>query len=361
MSTHLELTLRWMGLGMTVYLAEAYLHGFDPFAIEFPAGWPLGGIRWYGVAYLMGFAAAWVMVRVLAAKHRTAIPIGLVADVMIYILVGVLVGGRLGYCLFYDPKLLVDFTNTFPYWGILAIHKGGMASHGGMVGVIVACWIFAVRSHISKLHLFDVVAFICPPGLFFGRIANFINAELWGRALPESMQGSPPWWSVKYPQEILEWTPAQQQALESLRSVVSGNDTFLPNVVRAAAEGNEQVIATLRPMLTAYYPSQLLQALTDGPLLMGVLVLAWWGPRRPGVVGSWFLISYGIMRILTEFARQPDVGVAGLATPLGELSRGQVLSALMTLIGAVGLLICARREVEPIGGLMQTSGKSSDS
>jgi hypothetical protein len=77
-----------MGLGMTVYLAEAYLHGFDPFAIEFPAGWPLGGIRWYGVAYLMGFAAAWVMVRVLAAKHRTAIPIGLVADVMIYILVG---------------------------------------------------------------------------------------------------------------------------------------------------------------------------------------------------------------------------------------------------------------------------------
>ena len=205
------------------------------------------------------------------------------------------------------------------------------------------------------------MVFVCPPGRFFGRLANFINAELWGRALPESMQGSSPWWSVKYPQEILEWSPPQRQALEGLRSVVPGNDTFLPNVVRAAAEGNQQVVETLRPLLTAYYPSQLLQALTDGPLLMGVLVLAWWGPRRPGVVGSWFLISYGVMRILTEFVRQPDIGVAGLATPLGELSRGQVLSVLMTLIGAVGLLICVRREVEPIGGLVQTSEKSSDS
>ncbi|MHC4099545.1 MAG: prolipoprotein diacylglyceryl transferase, partial [Planctomycetota bacterium] len=264
---------------MMIYLAEAYLHTADPFAIEFPASWPLGGIRWYGVAYLAGFVVAWLLVRGLAVAHRTAIPVRAVADLMIYILVGVLIGGRLGYCIFYDPRLLADFTSDFPFWGVLAIHKGGMASHGGMLGVIIACWIFAVRSHISKLHLFDVVALVCPPGLFFGRLANFINAELWGKALPENMQGNPPWWSVKYPQEILESDFANRGGLEGLRSVVSGGDLFYANVVRAAGEGNQQVIETVQPLLTAYYPSQIIQAVTDGPILMAVLVLSWWGPR----------------------------------------------------------------------------------
>ncbi len=344
---------------MMIYLAEAYLHTADPFAIEFPSGWPLGGIRWYGVAYLAGFVVAWVMVRGLAKAHRTAIPVRAVADLMIYILVGVLVGGRLGYCVFYDPRLLVDFTSDFPFWGVLAIHKGGMASHGGMLGVIIACWIFAVRNRISKLHLLDVTVLAGPPGLFFGRLANFINAELWGRALPESMQGSPPWWSVKYPQEILERS-FDKSGIEGLRSVVAGDELFYANVVRAAGEGNQQVIETVHPLLTAYYPSQIIQALTDGPILMAALVVAWWGPRKPGVVGSWFLISYGVMRILTEFIRQPDAGVAGLATPLGDLTRGQLLSALMVVIGVVALGICARREVEPIAGLVKTDQRSSD-
>jgi phosphatidylglycerol:prolipoprotein diacylglycerol transferase len=340
---------------MTIHLAEAYLHGFDPFAVRFPAGWPLGGIRWYGLAYLAGFIAAWVLVRVLAGKHRTAIPARSVADLMIYVLIGVLVGGRLGFCVFYDPRLLVDVTSDFPFWGVLAIHKGGMASHGGMMGVIVACWIFAVRSRISKLHLFDVIALACPPGLFFGRLANFVNAELWGRALPQTVQANPPWWSVKYPQEILEKSFTGEAQLESLRGVVPGNDLFYANVVQAAADGNQQVVATLRPLLTAYYPSQLIQALTDGPILMAILVLVWWKPRKPGVVGACFLMSYGVMRMLTEFIRQPDVGVAGLATPLGVLSRGQVLSALMIIAGAVGFVIVSRREVEPIGGLVRVA------
>jgi phosphatidylglycerol:prolipoprotein diacylglycerol transferase len=303
----------------------------------------------------------------MAKAHRTAIPVRAVADLMIYILVGVLVGGRLGYCVFYDTSLLTDFTTNFPYWGVLAIHKGGMASHGGMLGVITACWIFAVRSRISKLHLLDVMVLVGPPGLFFGRLANFINAELPGRALPESMQSSPPWWSVKYPQQIdpenwrAEPSFTGYERLDGLHAVVSGNDTFRANVVRAAKEGNPEVIETIQPLLTAFYPSQIIQAVTDGPILIAVLIIAWWGPRKPGVVGSWFLISYGVMRILTEFIRQPDAGVAGLATPLGELSRGQLLSILMVVIGVVALVICTRREVEPIGGLVRTDLQSSDS
>ena len=100
-------------------------------------------------------------------------------------------------------------------------------------------------------------------------------------------------------------------------------------------------------------PSQLLQAITDGPLLIAVLALIWLRPRKPGVVGAWFLISYGLMRIATEVVRQPDAGVKALLTPLGDLSRGQVLSVLMVLSGIVGLVIVARRDAEPMGGLLK--------
>jgi phosphatidylglycerol:prolipoprotein diacylglycerol transferase len=175
------------------------------------------------------------------------------------------------------------------------------------------------------------------------------------------MQANPPWWSVKYPQEILERTFTKHGELESLGTVIPGDELFYANIVRAAGEGNPQVVETVQPLLTAYYPSQIVQAVTDGPILMAVLIIAWWGPRKPGVVGSWFLISYGVMRILTEFIRQPDAGVAGLATLLGELSRGQLLSILMVVIGVVALVICTRREVEPIGGLVRTDQQSSDS
>ncbi len=361
---------------MFIVLAEAYLHGLDPFAIKFPAGWPLAGLRWYGLAYLAGFAVAWLMVDRLARTHRTAIPVRMVPDMMIYILVGVLIGGRLGYCVFYDPELLLTFGSKFPYWGLLEINKGGMASHGGILGVIAALWIFAVKNHMSKLHLLDVSALICPPGLFFGRLANFVNAELWGRVLPPDRQAEPPWWSVKYPQAIREWSSEDlarlSDAVQSVglssaewrdalarRGVDGDADVFVEvtvnRLIAAIQDGNEQVIESVRPLLEAYYPSQILQAVTDGPLLLAILVLAWWGPRKPGVVGAWFLMGYGVLRMLSERFRQPDAGVALLATPLGDLSRGQVLSALMVLAGVVGLLIVARREVEPIGGLIRTS------
>ena len=337
---------------MAIYLAEAYLHRLDSFAIEFPAGWPLPGIRWYGVAYLAGFIVGWLLVWLLAAKHRTAIPRQSVADLMIYLLIGVLVGGRLGYCVFYDPTLLTEVTSTFPFWGVLAIHKGGMASHGGVIGVIAACCVFGARNHIPKLHVLDVVALAGPPGLFLGRVANFVNAELWGRALPDARQADPPWWSIKYLEEILHEGFPHATELAKLRPVVGGDETFKGNVVQAIRDGDAAITEAVRPMLTAHYPSQLLQAITDGPLLGALLVVVWWRARKPGVVGSWFLIGYGVMRIVTEFARQPDAAL--LQTPLGDLTRGQVLSLLMVASGLVALFICTRREVEPIGGLGKT-------
>ena len=366
---------------MTTLLAQAYLHRFDPFAIEFPAGWFLPGLRWYGLAYLAGFLVAWLLIRWLARSGRSPIPAAAVGDLMLYGLVGVVAGGRLGYCVFYDQSLLVEFTGRFPFWGVLAIHTGGMSSHGGMLGVIVAGWLFARKYGISKLHLVEVGALVSPPGLCFGRLANFVNAELVGRPLPGSMQAAPPWWSIKYAKDIHGWSPAQQGELGdavdaaglssadwlgALRRVGLDRqaDTFVTStmdgLVAEVQAGNEAVIKAMRPLLEAYYPSQLFQALTDGPILLAVLALVWWRPRKPGVIGSWFLMSYGVLRILTESLRQPDEGVAVLATPFGDLSRGQVLSVLMIVCGLVALVICVRRPVEPIGGLSRAHRRVED-
>jgi phosphatidylglycerol:prolipoprotein diacylglycerol transferase len=223
--------------------------------------------------------------------------------------------------------------------------------------VIAAACIFARRRGLSSLHILDMAAFASTVGLCLGRVANFINAELWGKALPAHMQsyvagasatgGDPPWWSVKYPQEVVEvWLQSQPpdprlDLLAPLETVVSNSERFYVNVVSAAQAGNEQVIATLKPLLTAYYPSQIFQAITDGPILMGVLALLWLRPRKPGVIGSWFLIAYGVLRVVTELFRQPDEGVA---LTFGLLSRGQTLSAL-------GRRLCFRTQRLVSGGV----------
>ena len=337
---------------MLIVLAESYLHRLDPFAIQFTHTF---GLRWYGLAYVAGFLIAWWMIRWMARTGRSPIPAHAVADMMFYAIVGVLVGGRLGFAVFYDPHLFIGFSSSPPWWDLFAINKGGMASHGGMIGVILVCWIFAHKHKVSPLHIFDMGALACTPGFFLGRLANFINAELWGRPLPASMQQNPPFWSIKYPEEILQWDPripadaARIEALQPLRSLLGGDATVYQAIVEATRAGNEQVIEVLRPLLTAYYPSQIFQALTDGLLVAVVLALIWLKPRKAGVVGSWYLIVYGVMRIATEVFRQPDEGVVLL---LG-LSRGQVLSVVMILAGVVCLIITTRRSVEPIGGLLR--------
>lgn len=350
---------------MALFLAEAYLHRLDPFAVRFPSGWPLEGVRWYGLAYLAGFGLAWLIVRWMVKHHRTALPARVVPDLMIAVLIGVLVGGRVGYAVFYDRTLFFKFSSSFPFWDLLAITRGGMSSHGGMIGVVAALWIFAVRNRLSKLHLMDVGCLASPPGLFLGRLANFVNGELWGRALPERMQVNPPWWAIKYPAEIELWKidalpPDKVAALKSAAQTLGygagelHDKAVLEAIVTALRAGNHAVIEHVQPVLTAYYPSQILQAITDGPLLFLLLVIAWWGPRKPGVVGATFLIGYGVMRIFSERFREPDAGIPLLHTPLEDLSRGQSLSVLMVAIGVIGLIIVARREVDPIGGLVRT-------
>ena len=134
-------------------LAESYLHRLDPFAIQFGNGF---GIRWYGLAYAVGFVIAWLILRWFARTNRSPLEPQQAGDFMFTAIIGVLVGGRLGYVLFYAPHLLVDFRATLPFWGIFAINDGGMASHGGIIGVILACLWFARRRGVSMLHLMDM-------------------------------------------------------------------------------------------------------------------------------------------------------------------------------------------------------------
>lgn len=337
----------------------AWLHTLDPFVIQFT---PTIGVRWYGLAYLVGFLVAWWLLRTLAKRRTILLTPEQVGDAMLALVIGVFVGGRLGYVLLYQPSLLIQFTSTPPWWGLLAINQGGMASHGGMIGVILACLWIAHRTKVPALHLMDIGTLAAPAGLCFGRIANFINGELLGRIV--ARPGEPgPWWSVRFPQELLsghapELTPDQQSRLLALLDVVApgwdqesgiGYVGAVDRLISAVQSGAGDVARELATLLAARHPSQLYQAIAEGPVLFGALALIWMKPRRPGVIGSWFLMIYGALRILTEHWRLPDDHLQA-PTMLG-LSRGQWLSALMIIAGAAALtLILTRKRRQPIGG-----------
>jgi len=326
---------------MTI-LAESYLHRLDPVALRLSDDW---GIRWYGLAYLAGFVIAWLLIRWMSKTKRTLVPESAVGDMLVYAVVGVLVGGRLGYAIFYRPEILITFDASPPWWELLAIHRGGMASHGGIIGVVIAMIIFARRHTLPSLHLIDLMAFIAPPGLFLGRIANFINGELWGKAVQDAWQLDPPWWSIKYPDEVLYG----QIDLSNVGTATNNQQVTNEIVFQSLMEGDQVLTSEIVPMLTAWWPSQLIQAICEGPILMVVLVLVWLSPRRPGIISGWFLLTYGALRICTEIVRQPDEGIEIIA----GLQRGQLLSVAMVLGGLTMILICRNRSVPAICGLFK--------
>ena len=334
-------------------LAEAYVHQLNPFAIELTEGI---GLRWYGIAYIAGFVIGLWFIRWMAKTGRSPLNPKQAGDLIFAGLLGVLFGGRIGFALFYDPEMFIGFTQKFPWWDLLAINRGGMASHGGIIGVLIAIVIWGKKHKVPIMHLADLTSVGCTAGLFFGRVANFINGELWGKQIP--VQTNPPWWSVKYPTEITDvWLlntdtyKAQLTAIEPLRtSIVGGGEMFYSVVVAEAYAGNQNVIDIISPQLTAWYPSQLFQAVSDGPVLLVILMLIWIVPRKPGVISGWFLILYGLMRVLTEVFRQPDEGVSVLI----GLSRGQLLSVCMVFVGIAMVLTCAKLNTKKYCGIIRT-------
>jgi len=241
----------------------------DPIALQIG---PVA-VHWYGLMYLLGFGMAWVLGRRLIARGVTRLTPRDHEDLLFYAILGVIVGGRLGYVLFYKPAHYLS--NPL---GIFAVWEGGMAFHGGLLGVLVVLAWFARRRGFRMLEIGDFVAPLVPLGLAAGRVGNFINGELWGRAstLP---------WAMVFP---------------------------------GSGDG------------VARHPSQLYQFALEGLLLFCIV---WWFARRPqpvGRVSAVFLMGYGVLRFLVEFTRQPDSFLGLLA---GGLSMGQWLSLPMIVAG----------------------------
>jgi len=321
------------------------VHNLSPFAFEISPG---VGIRWYGLAYAAGFLIGWFILRELARRQRIGLTVVQVGDLMTYLIVGVIIGGRVGHVIFYEPHLLLSFHANFPWWGLLDIHKGGMSSHGGIIGTMCASAIFAWRIGLPVPHLFDCVAFAAPPGLCVGRLANWVNGELWGKPLPQSMQANPPWWAVKYPTQVLD-ASFPLERLAPLQSLVNPNEPLPDAVVAAAYLHRTDVMAKLEPLLTAYYPSNFIQAFTDGPVLLIVMAIVWLYPRRPGVIASVFLITYGVARLVSEQFREIDDGVL----MIGPLTLPMLLSIGMIGLGIAAAIWASRRNVPAMGGLLR--------
>ncbi len=268
-----------------------WVHDLDPFLLRFPDN-PLGieGIRYYGLAYLLGFLAAWWLLGRYSRAGRLELNADQRSSLMTAVILGVLAGGRLGYLLLYD---LTAFLNN-PLI-LLRVDEGGMASHGGFIGVILAVYWFARRQGSGFYTLGDVLVTVAPFGLMLGRMANFINGELWGRVAHFQF-------AVIFPDSPAIYDPT------------SGYYGPPPR-----------------------HPSQLYEAFLEGGLLLAYTQWRFWRCRTPaGQLSGEFLFGYGVVRIIGEIFRQPD------AELIFNISRGQFYSLFMIAAGAL-LIYQARK------------------
>lgn len=258
---------------------------FDPVAVQLG---PLA-IRWYALAYIAGILLGWAFARWIVGRDslwgsRPRPTSQDFDDLVTWVTVGIVVGGRLGFVLIYNPGYYLQHPLE-----ALMIWQGGMAFHGGLLGVVVAVLLFARSRGLSPVAILDVLAAVVPIGLFFGRIANFINGELWGRAADVP-------WAMVFP-----------------------------------GAGPEP-----------RHPSQLYQAALEGVLLFAIVAIAvrLGALRRPGLTLGLFGIGYGLARIAGEMFRMPD---AQLGFLWGPLTMGMLLSVPMVLLGAAAVVVALRR------------------
>lgn len=253
---------------------------FDPVALS------LGPVQihWYGLTYLVAFYGCWYLAVRRGRSAHMPFAAQAVSDLLFFVAMGVILGGRIGYTLFYNfPAFLQDPVEIVRIW------KGGMSFHGGLLGVIAAVWLYARTRKLTFFYVMDFVALVVPFGLLMGRIGNFINAELWGA--PSRLP-----WAMVFPTD---------------------------------------------PERLPRHPSMVYEAILEGAVLLAIL---WWfssRPRPPAAICGLFLVLYGVFRSLVELVRVPDAHIGYLAW--GWLTMGQLLCVPMILTGA-GLLAWAYRQ-----------------
>jgi phosphatidylglycerol---prolipoprotein diacylglyceryl transferase len=242
------------------------------------------GIRYYGLSYVLGFICAGWLLIIYSKKGRSPLPAAKVWDLMIAGMLGVYIGGRVGHFLLYDDWMR---TKEDPFF-IFKVWEGGMSFHGGMVGVVLATYLFARSAGVRFLHLGDLIASVAPVGLLFGRIANFINGELWGKVSDVP-------WAVIFPQSVQPWA----------------------------------LIQSIAPR----HPSQLYEAALEGLVLLAIMQWRFWRTdvvsKAEGRLTGEFCIGYAIFRSFCELFREPDAGISLLF----GLSRGTFYSIILFAAG----------------------------
>jgi len=291
-----------------------YIHDLSPFLFHV-GGF---GLRWYGLAYLAGFVVGILLYRKLAERGYSDLRPDQVSDfITMGALFGVLLGGRLGYLLFYDhERFFSDPLVFFRLW------EGGMASHGGILGLLLYTLWYARRHSLSWRNLGDNLVVVAPVGLFFGRCANFINGELYGRVTTA-------FWAVQFPKEIVSYPPDQ---LSRLMAKVSAVDPSLstPDAVIDSVASSAPLREVLAVEIAPRYPSQLVEAGLEGVVLFSLLWILRTRVRLPdGVLTGVFFLGYAVLRIFGECFREPD------APMTGGLTRGQFLSLFMIVTGVL--------------------------
>jgi phosphatidylglycerol:prolipoprotein diacylglycerol transferase len=240
-------------------------------------------VRWYGMMYLLGFVACYFIIRHLCRRRGLDLSGDALSDLLFYCILGVILGGRIGYTLFYNTSFYLQHPLK-----IFAVWEGGMSFHGGLLGVVVAAVFFCRRRRLPMLLTGDILVTAATVGLGLGRLGNFINGELWGRVTTVP-------WGMVFPG--------------------GGPDPR--------------------------HPSQLYEAVLEGPVLFLILWILHRSKVRPGIPFFTFFLGYGLIRFGIEFFRQPDVQLGFL---WGGATMGQLLSLPMILFGTVGLVVILRRE-----------------
>ena len=302
-----------------------FVDNFDPFILRL---WDNVGPRWYGFAYVLAFVSAYFIVRLLSKRGYCDLQPEHVSDFITWTaLFGVLLGGRIGYVLFYKPEMLREPLSILRVW------EGGMASHGGMIGILALSFYYARRHKLPWTNLGDALVVAAPIGLFFGRCANFINGELYGRATNVA-------WAVQFPKELLEDSNVKDRAVAAARTIDSS--LVDPEQIIQAARHNSQLNDALRRILTPRHPSQLYEAFFEGVVLFAILWFVRTRMRQPnGVLTGSFFIFYAIFRIICEYFREPDAPLIGIFT------RGQFFSFFLIAIGIAFVVVAKLRPTFP--------------
>lgn len=317
-------------------LIELPFPRIDPVALELPGGF---AIRWYGIAFMLTFTVAYFIARRLARSGFIALPPDSIGDLLFALILGVVLGGRLGYVLFYD---FASFAANPAQ--IIRIWEGGLSFHGGLLGAGAAAYWFSRTRAVPFLRVVDTVSLSTPPGILLVRLANFVNGELYGRPAGEGVP-----WAVRFPTDP-----------EAVRLTGADGARGLRERELAVQQAYESgVWEQVRDQVPLRHPSQLYEGLLEGVLLGLVLFAVYRTMRARGrdlAAGTYtgiFLLGYGLLRAFVELFRQPDRQFTSaddpLGTVLGPLTMGQTLSLGLVLLGIVLLVRGLRRGTVPAG------------